>query len=276
MKNMVIFTQNTMASIVATREILQKNHHRIKTIVFASQLKGESIKDQLSVAHKLIKKSSLKFFIYKLVESKLYNLLLHGHKTINSRMFKNGKAKSLEILVNEYNIPIIKTNNLSNNDFLEKIKSLNPDYILCLVAQILKKNVFEKLGSRLINSHGSYLPEYRGAAQYFWYLINQDQQIGVSVHFMEPGLDTGPIIHQKKFDYEKKTSVYQLHFNLAKKMGEMLNDFISIYSLREKLPIINQNNEKATFTRMPTKEDIQNLKNKGYKLITVKDFFRYV
>ena len=70
MKDIIVFTQNTMASIVATREVLINNSDRIKAIVLASQFKGESFTDQLKVAYKLTKKSSFSFFFYKLLESK--------------------------------------------------------------------------------------------------------------------------------------------------------------------------------------------------------------
>src|SRR3989344_2773395 len=119
MAKVIIFTQNTMASIVATREVLQHHHDSVLAVVLASQLKGESFFDQLSVAYKLIKKSSLGFFMYKLVESKLRK----------SAWYNNGQALSIKELAKKYNIPIITCNNLSAEYFLETIKNLHPDYI---------------------------------------------------------------------------------------------------------------------------------------------------
>ncbi|MBT5342142.1 hypothetical protein HOL59_01005 [Candidatus Woesearchaeota archaeon] len=282
MKDIIVFTQNTMASIVATREVLINNSDRIKAIVLASQFKGESFTDQLKVAYKLTKKSSFSFFFYKLLESKVYNYLLWGHKLIKTKNYQNDSAKTIEDLAGQYNIPIIKTTNLSDNDFLINIKELNPTFVLCLVAQILRKNVFETLGNKLINAHGSYLPEYRGAAQYFWYLFNGDRQYGVTVHFMEAGLDTGDIIFQRKFDYNQNVSMYELHHKLATSFGFMLNEFINNYANdndddhNNELISFKQDEEKATMTRMPTKEDFSQLKKKGNKLITFKDFFKYI
>lgn len=277
MANIILFTQNTMASIVATREILLKNPGQIKAIVLASQFRGESFISQLKVAYKLTKKSSLNFFIYKSVESKLYNLLLAGHKMIKSKAFTEDQALSIPDLAKKQNIPLITASDLSEDSFLAKIKKLNPDYVLCLVAQILKKNVFTTLGNRLINAHGSYLPEYRGAAQYFWYRLNNDSQYGVTIHFMNAGLDTGDIIFQKKFAYDQKYSVYQLHHQLAKSFGQMLNEFIENYANNNlPLPTIKQDEIKATFTRMPTKEDFKELKKKKIRLISPQDFFKCI
>ncbi len=275
MAKIIIFTQKTMASIVATREILLKNSDQIQAIVLASQFRGESFFDQLKVVYKLTKKSSFNFFIYKLVESKLYPLLLAAHKIVKSNAYKNNRAVSITDLAQAYNIPLIPAPDLSDEAFLTQIKELNPDYILCLVAQILKKNVFSVLGNRLVNAHGSYLPEYRGAAQYFWYRLNNDSHYGVTIHFMNAGLDTGDIIFQEKFAYDQNYSVYQLHHQLAKSFGQMLNLFIENYACTSMPPpIIKQDETKATFTRMPTTEDFKELKKKKVRLISPKDFFR--
>ncbi len=264
-----------MASVVATRQILTKNHQQIKTIVLASQLRGESLLEQLKVAYKLVKKSSLRFFGYKLVESRLYNLLLTTHKIFKTKKFQEGSAKTIEDLAKLYQIPIIKTNDLSEQNFLNTIKDLKPDYILCLIAQLLRKNVFETLGPKFINAHGSYLPEYRGAAQYIFYPLNEKQQFGVTIHFMDQGLDTGSIILQKKFDYDKNWSIYRLHYEMAWQFGQMLNWFIEQYADLPELPSTPQDESKATFTRMPTKDDLKQLKQKGYHLNSLKDFLKY-
>ena len=124
MIRLVIFTQSTMASIVATREVLKKHHAQIIAVVLANQLRGESFLDQLSTAQKLIKKSSWGFFGYKLVESKLYPLLLLGHRVIRSKAFDQGEAETIVGLAQKYHIPILKADNLSDDFFLERIKGL--------------------------------------------------------------------------------------------------------------------------------------------------------
>src|SRR3989344_8969908 len=107
MKDIILFTQNTMASIVATRIILNENPEKIKMIVMANLLKGDSVNDQLAAAYKLIKKSSFIFFIYKLIESKVYNLLLLGHKILRTNRYLTDEAKTIEDLAKKYHLPVI-------------------------------------------------------------------------------------------------------------------------------------------------------------------------
>jgi len=273
MNKIIIFTQNTMASTVATRQIVLKNHDCILAIVLARQLRGESFLDQLKLVAKLIKKSSLQFAIYKIIESYLYSVLLFFHTLLKSKKYKNGSAISISNLAKRYNIAIIKTNDISNDDFLQTINKLNPNYIFCIVGQVLKKNVFEILGNKLLNAHGSYLPEYRGPAQYFWYLLNNHKQFGITLHFMNAGLDTGNIIFQQKFDFAHQISAYRLHYMIAKQFGSMFNTFIELYGEKNEIPTIEQNNEKATQTHLPTKKDIKRFNASGNRLIRVSDFF---
>jgi methionyl-tRNA formyltransferase len=263
-----------MASIVATRELLQRSHTSIKLIVIASQLKGDSFTDQFKVARKLIKRSSLSFFNYKIIESKIYPILLKGHKLFRTERYKSGQAISIEDLAKMYSIPIIESTNLSAEPFLNEVASYNPDYILCFVAQILKKKVFKILGDKVINTHGSYLPQYRGAAQYVWYLLNKDTHFGVTVHYIAPGLDTGDIIFQKRFPIQSGASVYKLHYVLSKAFGMMMSEFVENYA--DKHDRIKQDDSKASTTPMPSLENMKDLRKSGYKVLPIKDFLKWI
>ena len=172
----------------------------------------------------------------------------------------------------QYNIT---PTNLSAEGFLNEVATYKPDYVLCFVAQILKKKVFKILGDKVINTHGSYLPQYRGAAQYVWYLLNKDTHFGVTVHYIAPGLDTGDIVFQRRFPIQSDVSVYKLHYVLSKAFGIMMNEFIENYA-SNKMPRIKQDDSKATITPMPGKEDMKNLRREGYKILPIKDFLKWI
>lgn len=259
-----------MLSVVATRRVLQKNHDKVSAIVLANQFRGDSFWQQLKVIRKLIKKSSIDFFLYKVIESKLYNGLLAVHRKFSTKKYQ--ESPSIEDLAKKHHIPIIHANDLSNVDFLNKINDMKPDLVLCFVSQILKKSVFEILGNKVINVHGSYLPEYRGPAQYYWYLHNEDPTFGVTVHYMTTGLDTGDIILQKRYEYDSNISAYKLHYIMSDKLGDLFNEFLSEFEISNEIQSQAQEENNATFTSFPCKADIKLFKSKGKKLFTMKDF----
>jgi methionyl-tRNA formyltransferase len=69
--------------------------------------------------------------------------------------------------------------------------------VLAYVTQIVPRTVFEvpRLGS--ICFHPSLLPKYRGGSAINWQIIKGETETGVSVFWVDPGIDTGPILLQK-------------------------------------------------------------------------------
>lgn len=79
----------------------------------------------------------------------------------------------------------------------EILRSLAPDVILVSAAPILKPSIFliPRLGC--LNVHRGIAPEYRGEWTLFWALYRRDyQRLGVTVHFVDDGVDTGPVLVQ--------------------------------------------------------------------------------
>lgn len=82
-----------------------------------------------------------------------------------------------------------------NEEFFERIKSINPD-VICVVAygKIIPKEILDLPKFGCINVHGSLLPKYRGAAPIQWSVINGDKETGVTTMFMDEGMDTGDML----------------------------------------------------------------------------------
>ena len=87
--------------------------------------------------------------------------------------------------------------------FKNKIENLeNYDLVISFgYRHIIKKEIIEKTKIPIINLHISYLPWNRGSHPNFWSFFDSTPS-GVSIHLVDSGIDTGPIITQKvlKFD----------------------------------------------------------------------------
>jgi methionyl-tRNA formyltransferase len=103
-----------------------------------------------------------------------------------------------------------------------------------------------------INVHFSFLPLYRGASPVNWAIVNGEKETGVTTMFIEPTLDTGPILLQRKTEiYDGETAVKlmeRLSLTGADLLGETLSQLDSIVP-RE------QNHGRATFAPVLKKED---------------------
>ena len=110
-----------------------------------------------------------------------------------------------------------------NQEFIEKIKELNPD-VICVVAygKILPKEILEipKLGC--INVHASLLPKYRGAAPIQWAVLNGEKETGITTMYMDEGMDTGDMILKEAVTIGEDETTGELWDRLSKIGGELL------------------------------------------------------
>ncbi len=87
-----------------------------------------------------------------------------------------------------------------------------------------------------INIHPSLLPRYRGANPYFWVLHNLEETTGVSLHYMDEDLDTGPIIAQEETPIGERDTMGDLFFELARLGVDMAHDVLDDIQKRGKPP----------------------------------------
>ena len=138
-----------------------------------------------------------------------------------------------------HNIPVYQPEKLKGNEeFVEQMKSLNPDLFVVVAFRILPKEVFEipKFGS--FNLHGSYLPKYRGAAPIQWALINGETETGLTTFKLAEKVDTGNIYLQQKLDIYPEDNFETLHDRMSELGATMVLETVNliesgIYELKQ-------------------------------------------
>lgn len=125
----------------------------------------------------------------------------------------------------ENNLPVIRGTGKSLKT-IEFIKELKPDLLWVtdyryIIPEILIK--IAPLGA--VNIHPSLLPKYKGRAAINWAIINGEKEIGLTVHFIDNGVDTGDIIEQIKVSMTDDEYIgdvlnkcYPLYFNITNKV----------------------------------------------------------
>lgn len=123
------------------------------------------------------------------------------------------------------------------SDAIEEIRVLQPDLIVtCAYGQILPSELLKIPRLGCINVHASLLPKYRGGAPIHRAIMDGATETGITIMYMNEGMDEGDIISQKKIAIEKEDTASTLHNKLSI-LGRDL--------LLETLPsIINGTNER--------------------------------
>jgi len=98
------------------------------------------------------------------------------------------------------NIPFFTSRNINSPEFIARLQGLSCDLFVSMsFDQIFKKELFKKPRLGTINCHAGKLPFYRGRNVLNWALINDESEFGVTVHYVDEGIDTGDIIVQECF-----------------------------------------------------------------------------
>ena len=110
------------------------------------------------------------------------------------------KPSPVAELATELGIPIFETKSVRSPEAIAHIASFQPD-LLVVVAYggFLPDPLLKMCAHPPLNVHPSLLPRHRGAAPINWCLIQGDQEIGVSIIFLEQEMDAGPILSQSRF-----------------------------------------------------------------------------
>jgi methionyl-tRNA formyltransferase len=77
---------------------------------------------------------------------------------------------------------------------------------------ILKKSIIESSDAPIINLHISYLPWNRGAHPNFWSFFDCTPS-GVSIHLVDEGVDTGPILYQRYVNFSRDQVTFSQTYN---------------------------------------------------------------
>lgn len=139
-----------------------------------------------------------------------------------------------------------------NEEFIGILETEKPDLIaVAAYGQILPKAVLDIPVYGCVNVHGSLLPRFRGAAPIQRAIIEGDEETGVTIMYMEEGLDTGDMLAKAAVPIGKKTG-QQLHDELSVLGAELL---VKTVSRLGTITGEKQKDEDSTYAPMISKKE---------------------
>lgn len=103
-------------------------------------------------------------------------------------------------LAGEHGISVEICDNVNSRLFIEHVKEYDADLFVSMsFNQIFKTELINLPRYKTINCHAGKLPFYRGRNILNWALINDEKEFGITVHYMDEGIDTGDIILQEVY-----------------------------------------------------------------------------
>lgn len=189
---------------------------------------------------------------------------------ILKKLAKKGLAKdsSIQAYASKQNIPVYNIKTPNSKKFREELKALEPDLIINQSQSIIKKELLNIPKIGVLNRHNALLPKNRGRLTPFWVLYKQEKETGVSIHFVEEGIDSGDIVVQKKFPITSKDtfkSIVKKNYELAPKAMVEAIEILEKgnYTLKE------NDDSQATYNTVPTLKEAWK-----YRLRRIRNLFK--
>lgn len=132
-----------------------------------------------------------------------------------------------EPLANTHESVLVRVKNLSEPEYIEKIKSIGPDLIIvCGWQRLVCKEILDipKLGT--IGFHSSLLPKYRGRAPVNWAIIAGEKETGITMFYLTEDADAGDIIAQKAFPIMLNDDCNTVYKKSAKAGADLIVEFL--------------------------------------------------
>ncbi len=144
---------------------------------------------------------------------KVKKIIIFGLNNIGNKILKFLKRKKIKIFL------------IKNKPSLLKVKKFKPDLILSLGYRSIVPREFlkiPKLGA--YNMHKSLLPMNKGANPVFWTILNM-QNAGISIHHMNSKIDNGPIVMQKKINFDFSNNAKDIYEKLEIYQYKIFKEF---------------------------------------------------
>jgi len=205
-----------------------KQRYVIRELSKKYNIVGAVIEDKYTFEYRIknffkqIEKSPLRLIISLYKKLKLRKYERRDWKIIESYFLDNGKPIEFD-----KTIPVKIVGNINEEESIEFIKKLKSELIVVFGTSLVRKEIMQVPKKTIINVHTGLSPYYRGGQSAFWCLYNNEPEyIGVTIHYIDEGIDSGDIILQGRPEIEEGDSLASIECKLALLSIDLLKETI--------------------------------------------------
>lgn len=160
----------------------------------------------------------------------------------------------VKVFAAERGIPVLQPRRLRDPAAVEELRAFQPEVIVVMAyGQILPSSVLQMPSIACLNLHASILPRHRGAAPIQAAILSGDRASGITVMYMDEGLDTGDILLTRTLPIRRRETGGSLHDCLAELAPETLREALELLGAG-RAPRVPQDAARATHMGKLTRE----------------------
>lgn len=213
----IILTSENPANVWLVNQILAR--HEVDGMIIERRPLALTCEEKQDRRRRMVRRYGFARTVNKL----LYNwarsrFLAHSEETtIRESFFPGG-----EPVVYARKVPTLLNENINNAACVEFIKRHMPDILVVCGTSVLQPEVFSLPPKGTVNIHVGITPEYRSADPIFWALYRgEPDKVGVTIHFIDRGIDTGPIILQETVPVYANDSLPKIYARCIRRGNEL-------------------------------------------------------
>lgn len=197
-----------------------------------------------------------KYFVNRVAKRLTVVTVVSEEKSFTPLQYANGKSD--ENIINNHfylrdkeerkdfydefdeNLDILSVDKKAVNDnrVLKFLQSKDIDYIFVYGTGIIGKDIIKAYPKRIINMHLGLSPYYRGAGTNFWPIVNNEAEFcGVTIHFLDEGIDSGDIISRGRAKAEENDTIHSFGNKIIKVGVNLIINSINKINLSDFTPI---------------------------------------
>ncbi|MEZ4720772.1 MAG: methionyl-tRNA formyltransferase [Flavobacteriales bacterium] len=155
--------------------------------------------------------------------------------------------QSLALEAQSHGIPVYEGWSVNSEKAIELLRGLNLDFIFsCFWGEIFKPNTLAIPKHGIYNLHTAYLPLNRGSRPIPWAIIEGESFSGITIHKMDSGVDSGPIVAQTKVNIELTDNAKSLYKKITQAGAELFEETLPSFA-DNSFKLIDQDSSNATY-----------------------------
>ncbi|MCC7259877.1 MAG: formyl transferase [Alphaproteobacteria bacterium] len=253
-------TNNDLIGNIALNLLLQRLHgrHELSVILSDKVMGGVGNKTELAELQLLERDLPVEHFFP----------LLEAQPPV-----KGAEYYSFGHITQHYGVSVRKITNVNTGEDAEYFKSLKPDLVLSSrFAVIFKDHMLEVPTHGLLNFHSGPLPGYRGVMPTFRAMLNDAGRIGGTLHWIDPGIDTGEVVDMRYLPIQQGRSMFWNLLSLYPLGAQMMADAVDTLAQGKPLATQTQDETGQCYYSFPTEDDLRAFRDKGHKLVSREDY----
>jgi folate-dependent phosphoribosylglycinamide formyltransferase PurN len=212
-----VLTSETPANIWLVNQLLRR--HSLAGIVLERRPLALTARDKVERRQGMIRRYGMLRTVNKLLFNWVRSRVLMAAeaRTISENLWPGGATPTYA-----RQVPTLVVASVNDAECVAFIRDRAPDVIAVCGTSVLKPEVFTLATRGTVNIHTGITPEYRSADPIFWALYRgEPDKVGVTIHYIDRGIDTGPILHQETVPVYAEDSLASIYVRCIRRGAEL-------------------------------------------------------